>query len=415
VLQSTRLLLQKGDHDYRGHRLNALKAIDVAEGELRTALSKYGKNIPPAAPGKSGAGKEPRKTSDAQLSHALKQVESTITQLANANYDYFGHRYKAVVALEGAVKQLQACYQHWQVRYVDSSPTNCPVCQAIAVVTVCRQRMDIPRRNDPMKYLLVVIPLAILAQVTVQRPVVGQVANLPAAGNNGPHKDPRKVAKHGFVLHVHGGAKYTVFVPHSYNFKGTMHFPLILFLHGKGERGVDGVRPAKVGLGEHIMRTQKTFPFFAVFPQCRPNGLWAAGSPDGQRALAILDAVEKRYRVDRKRVYLTGLSLGGAGTWSLGEAHAHRWAAIVPVCGVLGERVRGPILAQAGKLKDMPCWCFHGGTDPTVTGSREMIKLLQAAGGHPIYTEYPGVGHQGCWEPAYATAKLYPWLLSHKK
>jgi len=107
VLQSTSLLLQKGDHDYGGHRVNAIKSIGAAQGELRLALGKYGKNIPPAAAAKDGAGKEAQKKSNAQLNHAIKTVQSTITHLANANYDYYGHRYKAVVALEGTLKQLQ--------------------------------------------------------------------------------------------------------------------------------------------------------------------------------------------------------------------------------------------------------------------------------------------------------------------
>jgi len=107
VLQSTKLLLQKGDHDYGGHRVNAIKSIGVAQGELRIALGKYGKNMPPAPPGKGGPGKEAQKKSDAQLHHAIKTLQSTITHLANANYDYYGHRYKAVAALEGTLKQLQ--------------------------------------------------------------------------------------------------------------------------------------------------------------------------------------------------------------------------------------------------------------------------------------------------------------------
>ena len=120
--------------------------------------------------------------------------------------------------------------------------------------------------------------------------------------------------------------------------------------------------------------------------------------------MAILDQVCKDYKVDRKRIYLTGLSMGGFGTWSLATAYPERWAAMVPICG-------GGNPAQAAKIKDIPCWCFHGDADATVSveNSRKMIKALKDAGGDPKYTEYPGVNHNS-WDRAYATAELWEWL-----
>jgi predicted peptidase len=141
-------------------------------------------------------------------------------------------------------------------------------------------------------------------------------------------------------------------------------------------------------------------------PQAQKKG-WNAGGPEGKRAIAILDEVLQSYKTDKKRVYLTGLSMGGYGTWSLAAAHPERWAAIAPICG-------GGNPATAVKFKDVPCWCFHGDADPTVSveKSREMIKALKAAGGSPRYDEYPGVNHNS-WDRAYGNPELYTWFLKH--
>ena len=198
-----------------------------------------------------------------------------------------------------------------------------------------------------------------------------------------------------------GEAKYAVFLPHDYD--GTKAYPVILFLHGSGQTGTDGWRQTTCGLGPAIRQRAREFPFIAVFPQSH-EGTWAADSRDGKRALAILDEVETIYHVDRKRIILTGISMGGEGVWSLAAAHPERWAAIVPVCGAGDPKV-------AAKIKDIPCWCFHGDADLVVPvrQSRLMIKAIQDAGGRPLYHEYPGVGHN-CWDRAYATPELYEWF-----
>lgn len=201
--------------------------------------------------------------------------------------------------------------------------------------------------------------------------------------------------------------KYAVFVPHDYSADKT--WPCIVFLHGAGERGDDGLKQSQVGLGPAIRRREKTFPFIAVFPQCSNGGRWLADSPDGTRAFAVLGEVEKSFRIDPDRVYLTGLSLGGMGTWSLGMKEPKRWAALVPVCG------RGDP-SQVDKVKDLPIWCFHGDADRAVSvdGSRTMVKALEDLGKKPRYTEYPGVGHNS-WDAAYGTDELYTWLLEQRR
>jgi|SRR6516225_1953766 predicted peptidase len=200
-------------------------------------------------------------------------------------------------------------------------------------------------------------------------------------------------------------AKYVLFVPHDYT--GDKAYPLILFLHGAGETGTDGQKPAKVGLGPAIRKEEKSFGFIAVFPQSQKR-TWLADADDGKRAIQILDEVMKEYKVDAKRVYLTGLSLGGYGTWSMAVKYPERWAAIVPICG-------GGNADQAAKIKNIPCWCFHGDADKAVPveRSRKMIEALKTAGAAPKYTEYPGVGHNS-WDQAYGTKELYEWLLMQK-
>jgi predicted peptidase len=207
---------------------------------------------------------------------------------------------------------------------------------------------------------------------------------------------------------------YVLFVPHDYD--GKKEYPIILFLHGAGETksAKKGAKmPVEVGIGPAIKKREKDFPFIVVIPQAEAKsgvvGRWGAGAADGKRAIAMLDEVMKEYKVDPKRQYLTGLSMGGFGTWSHAAAHADRWAAIAPICG-------GGNVKDAEKLKDLPCWCFHGADDNVVRASlsRDMIDAIKKAGGDPKYTEYPGVGHNS-WDKAYGTDELYTWFLKHKK
>jgi len=199
---------------------------------------------------------------------------------------------------------------------------------------------------------------------------------------------------------------YVVFVPEDYD--GTKEYPVILFLHGSGETKGGSKMPVEVGIGTAIKAREKTFPFITIIPQAEKRS-WGADSENGKRAMAMLDEVMKEYKTDPKRVYLTGLSMGGYGTWSLAAAHPDKWAAIVPVCG-------GGNPMDAEKIKGIPCWCFHGDADTTVPTqkSRDMIEALKKTGAEPKYTEYPKVGHNS-WDKAYGTDELYTLLLEQKK
>lgn len=202
-----------------------------------------------------------------------------------------------------------------------------------------------------------------------------------------------------------GDRKYTLYVPTSYD--GSKPMPVVLFLHGSGERGTDGVKPAQTGIGPAVLLNKDAFQAIAVIPQARTT--WAAGSDDAKAALAALDAVMKDYRTDPKRVVLTGLSMGGHGAWEMAAAEPGRFAAVVPICG--GGRVE-----TAKSLATLPVWAFCGDADreSTVLNLRAMVEAINTAGGHARLTEYRAVGHNS-WDRAYDSPELITWLLGQKR
>lgn len=204
-----------------------------------------------------------------------------------------------------------------------------------------------------------------------------------------------------------GTHKYQVFIPAGYSAERPP--PAILFLHGAGERGTDGKKQTLIGLGPYIKAWGPRFPFLAVFPQAEDTDgrlltPWTAGQPDGERALKILDAAVKDYRIDPRRVALVGWSMGGYGAWSLGAAYPERWSAVVPISG-------GGDPAQVTRLKDVPVWAFHGARDALVpvSESRTLVEALQSAGGKVNFTEFPRGGHV-IFEETFANENLLRWL-----
>lgn len=211
---------------------------------------------------------------------------------------------------------------------------------------------------------------------------------------------------------------YQVYVPRDWTSRRA--WPVILFLHGAGERGRDGLRQTEVGLGAAIRFGRKRFPAIVVMPQVPDELAWTE-PPMPQMAMAALDAASREFRGDRRRTYLTGLSMGGTGVWSLAADNPGRFAALVPICGRVmstGVGARSSAAtsydAMARRIGSvMPIWIFHGRDDDVVPveESRRMYAALQAVGSGVRYTEYPGVGH-GSWDPAYAEPELMTWLLS---
>ena len=214
--------------------------------------------------------------------------------------------------------------------------------------------------------------------------------------------------------------KYQVFVPENWTRK--QKWPIILFLHGAGERGEDGLVQTQVGIGRAIRMDRGRFPAVVVLPQCRKE-VWWSQPPMDDLAMKALEAATKEFHGDPQRTYLTGLSMGGYGTWHLAGKYPGRFAAIVPICGGILmpdiSREQSPDDAKpytdaAAKIgKNTPVWIFHGGDDPAVpvAESRRMNEAMKALDADVHYTEYPGVGHNS-WDNAYTEAELMTWLFS---
>lgn len=201
------------------------------------------------------------------------------------------------------------------------------------------------------------------------------------------------------------GLEYLLFLPEGYGEQTRQKWPLILFLHGAGERG-DDLDLVKVHGIPKIVETDPAFPFIAVSPQCPADSWWTEHLDD---LAALLDNVIAAHNVNTNQIYLTGLSMGGYGTWDLALAQPERFAAIVPICG--GGR---PYLAR--RLKDLPVWVFHGAKDTVVPPeeSEQMVAAIKRAGGSPRLTIYPDAGHDS-WTETYANPELYTWLLEQEK
>lgn len=210
-------------------------------------------------------------------------------------------------------------------------------------------------------------------------------------------------------------ADYLLFLPQGYDATSKKRWPVILFLHGAGERGTNLALVAKHGPPK-LDAAQTNFPFIVVSPQCPDGQMWS-----DDLLLALLDEVETKYAVDKHRVYLTGLSMGGFGAWSLGLSHPERFAAVAPVCGggetiliTLAQHYDPVKLAQ---LKSLGVWAFHGGKDTTVTPdeSEHMVKALRKVGCTDVkLTIYPETQHDS-WNQAYADPELFAWFLQHSR
>lgn len=207
-------------------------------------------------------------------------------------------------------------------------------------------------------------------------------------------------------------ADYLLFLPQGYSSNSSRRWPLILFLHGGAESGSNIWKVARNGPPQVATR-MTNFPFIVVSPQCPDGKIFS-----NDMLIALLDDVEHRYSVDTDRVYLTGVSLGGFGTWSLGLSYPERFAAIAPFCG--GGDFVTPHMAEGASqtaIKTLPIWAFHGAKDPAVPveESRHMVAIMQSLGDKDVkLTIYPDAGHV-CWTQAYAGPELYDWFLQHSR
>ncbi len=198
-------------------------------------------------------------------------------------------------------------------------------------------------------------------------------------------------------------AQYLIYLPKPYAEDKGVKWPLLLFLHGAGERGSD-VNKVKAHGPPRLINEGKEFPFIVVSPQV-PEGQWW----DPEILNGLLNSVTKKYRVDKDRVYVTGLSMGGFGTWALAMAYPHRFAAIAPIAA-------GGDPTHIAEIRHLPTWVFHGAKDAIVSidQDQKMVDALKAAGGDVRFTVYPEAGHDS-WTETYNNPELYTWLLSHRR
>jgi predicted peptidase len=207
-------------------------------------------------------------------------------------------------------------------------------------------------------------------------------------------------------------ANYLLYLPKGYGAGKTNRWPLILFLHGAGERGTNIWKVAVHGPPKLIKQKQE-FPFIIVSPQCPDGEAWS-----NQVLLNLLDDVAAKYAVDPSRIYLTGLSMGGFGTWSLATQYPERFAAIAPICGggdTISILLTTPPKARA--LKTLGVWAFHGAKDPVVKveESERMVAALKKAGSREVkLTVYPEAQHDS-WTETYNRQELYDWFLAHRR
>ncbi|MCG3196717.1 MAG: hypothetical protein GHCLOJNM_01193 [bacterium] len=243
------------------------------------------------------------------------------------------------------------------------------------------------RENHMLRFLLAPILCCSFALAAF-----GQTA--PAPGKQEPQL---------FEKEVKVRLQYLLYLPEEYGKEPDKKWPLILFLHGMGERG-DDLEKVKEHGPPKLIAEGKQFPFIVVSPQCPRTQFWVTG-----QLFLLLDEITEKYAVDKARVYLTGLSMGGFGTWAAAAEQPERFAAIAPICG-------GGEPAMAWRLRRTPIWAFHGAKDETVPleRSQQMVDAVKKAGGNVEFTLYPEAQHDS-WTETYNNPKLYEWFLSHSR
>jgi predicted peptidase len=212
-------------------------------------------------------------------------------------------------------------------------------------------------------------------------------------------QSPQKEMK----TNIKGEINYLLFLPRNYSETGSPS-PMIVFLHGMGQRGNNLERVKKFG-PPAIVEKNPDFPFVLISPQC-PDGKWW----DCSLLKGMIDEVVRKYNVDKTRIYLTGLSMGGYGTWDLAMNYPEYFAAVAPVCG-------GGNIHLADRLKNTPVWAFHGKKDNAVPmqESAVVVDTLKKLGDEVKYTVLPEGDHEDAWVYAYGDSGLFDWFLEHQK
>jgi predicted peptidase len=219
-----------------------------------------------------------------------------------------------------------------------------------------------------------------------------------AARAEAPAQKPERLDRQ-----VHVTLDYLLYLPADYDKQDS--WPLVLFLHGAGERGDDLDLVKKHGPPK-LIEEGRSFPAIVVSPQCPRDRFWPVMTME---LTALLDDVAAKHKVDVDRVYVTGLSMGGFGTWSLAAYTPERFAAIIPICGG-GE----PIAAR--RLNNMPTWVFHGAKDPVVplARSEQMVDAIKKTNDKLKFTVYPDAMHDS-WTETYNNPAVFEWLFAQKR
>ena len=253
-----------------------------------------------------------------------------------------------------------------------------------------------------------------------------------AQADNAVHIEPGKQLPQSVTVHVGDKAaehdvtiRYLLFVPKDYKADG-QKWPLMLFLHGLGECSNDDLNRAKIHGPAKIVDGRPDFPFVLITPQCPPPPGYDSTKPVARTSPELIDLVRRAWKpeeliqlidhviaklnVDSDRAYVTGLSMGGYGTWRLAATYPDRFAAVVPICG------GGNPEKMAKPLSKVPIWAFHGAKDTTVpvSESQKMVDAVRREHGDVQLTVYPDVEHNS-WAPTYDNQEVYDWLLAHRR
>jgi predicted peptidase len=251
--------------------------------------------------------------------------------------------------------------------------------------------------------------LTLLRSTVILSVLLLEIQAMNAQSEGAGQLEPRTFSR---TITVEQKLDYLIYLPTDYDQNSPEGWPLILFLHGAGERGSDLSRvkyhgpPKLIGKGTN-------YPAIVVAPQCPEGETW-----DTATLIGLLDAIVAANNVNTNRVYLTGLSMGGYGTWSLGTEHPERFAAIAPICG--GGQPLPIYLADDKRKRDLqnlPVWAFHGAKDPVVPleESKRMVDALKRIGAEEVkLTVYPEAQHDS-WTETYENPLLLQWFLQRQR
>lgn len=275
------------------------------------------------------------------------------------------------------------------------------------------------------------MPIRLVMKLSLLLPVLLLLTILPARASNASGgkrgRAPVQAQETGFLnrsLEQHGVTyRYQVYLPEEYRKDDGKQWPVILFLHGRGERGSEGMWQTQVGLPEAVRDHPERWPFVIVMPQCPLGSFWTDPKML-QMAMESLDREVAEFHLDQERTYLVGLSMGGYGAWELAKNHPHRWAAISIAAGGIFWSYEPERWQQAATLPaeyaravgKTPMWLFHGSEDPVVHAKQSeiMYEAVKAQGGRIRLWIYQSLKHD-CWSRAYNDPEVPRWLLNHRR